>query len=101
MGGGIGTMTEEKIDMEGEIDMVAVIGMEEEIAMVAVTVMEVVIGMGTGEEVTGMEGRDMERTGMEEDLEGQDPLAHTTGSRDQGGISDPDPGAMRDLDTKQ
>ena len=58
---------------------------------------------GIEEGVTGMVEVETgtERTGMvEEDPGGRDLPAPTTGSRDQGGITDPEAGATRDQDTK-
>jgi len=95
---GIDMMIEEMTDTE-EIDMVVtgmvVIAME--VIVTEVTAMEI-------EEVgTGMvgEGTGTERTDMGEDQGGQGHLVPTTGNRDQGGTTGPDPEAMKDQDTEQ
>merc|ERR1719341_1794743 len=92
-----GGMGEEGIGMRTG----GMIGMEEVIGMVE-TGMGVIGMEGIEEGVTGMEEVETgtERTDMEEDPEGRDPPAPTTGSRDQGGITDPEAGATRDQDTK-
>merc|ERR1712192_153 len=63
----------------------------------AQTGMGVIDMEGIEEGVTGMEEVE---TGMEEDPEGRGLPAPTTGSRDQGGITDPEAGATRDQATK-
>merc|ERR1711936_852390 len=95
---GTDMMIEEMTDME-EIDMV-VTGMAE-IAMVVIVTE--VTAMEIEEEGTDMEGVETgtERTDMGEDQEGLGHPVPTTGSRDQGGTTGPDPGAMNDQDTEQ
>merc|ERR550534_3357598 len=86
-----GAMVEEGIDM-----MIEEMTDTEEIDMV-VTAMEVIVTVVTAMEIeevgTGMvgEGTGTERTDMGEDQEGLGHLVHTTGSRDQGGTTGPDP----------
>merc|ERR1719477_526384 len=96
----IAMVTEEMTDMEvidTEVTGMAVTDMVE-IAMV------VIVTEATGMEIEEV-GIDMVETGMErtdmvEDQEGQGHRALTTGSRDQGGTTGPDPGAMKGQDTE-
>merc|ERR1719481_453994 len=84
-------MTEGKIDMV-VIDMVV-------IGMVAIAM--VVIGTETEGVETDTVEIDMERTGTEEDQEGQGLQVPTTGSKDQGETIGLGPGATRGQDTEE
>merc|ERR1711872_3789 len=83
---------------EGKIDMV-------EIDMVVIGTVAIAMVVVTGTETEGAETDtaeiDMERTGTEEDQEGQGLPVPTTGSKDQGETIGLGPGATRDQDTEE
>lgn len=103
--GTIEDMVVEEIDMmtEGKIDMVEI----DMVVIGTVAIAMVVIGtvVVTGTETEGAETDtaeiDMERTGTEEDQEGQGLPVPTTGSKDQGETIGLGPGATRGQDTEE